>query len=75
MGAGRVEGRYIAAQQKGFSVFYQDVAIHQLHFFHAKAFNFPAQQGDAGFDFFLDKIIVRYLFVSHDCGIGELGFS
>src|SRR5690606_4975561 len=47
VGAGGLQGGDVGAEQVGFAILEQDVAVHQLCLAGAQALHFPAGQGDA----------------------------
>ena len=56
----------VGAQQPGFAIFQQDIAVGQLYFAFAKAFHFPALEHDSGFEFFTDVVIEPCALIQHD---------
>jgi len=71
---GGLQRRDVGAQQKGFVVLEQDVAVDQLHLTLAQALYFPAGQCDAGFEALLDEIVVFGLFVQRNGAAVGRGF-
>ena len=66
MGGSSGHGRYIAAKQKGFAAFKQDIGIPELAFTGPERFHFPPFKCDASFEPIMQVIVELGLLVPGD---------
>ena len=69
MGAGTCHWHNLRAEQPGFTVHDDDMAVDQLDFVIAQTFDFPALQDKPGFIFIFDKVVVTCFLVDDYCGV------
>jgi hypothetical protein len=60
--------RKVGAEQEGFAIFQDDIAIADVGFACAQGFDFPALQGKTSLVFIFDKVFVTGAFIQRNGG-------
>ena len=63
VGGGHRQRREVGAEQEGFAVLEDDVAVADVGFTCAQGFDFPALQGEASFELLFDEVLVTGAFI------------
>lgn len=68
VGGSHGHGRKVGAEQEGFAILQDDIAIADVGFACTQGFDFPALQGETSLVFIFDKVFVTGAFIQRNGG-------